>query len=74
MKCPLKSMGRLLLTTPRCGLGPSFRPLKQMQNVFSFMLLNTALFSKQGTNSYVSVSVILSSYEVIPALLSVNLL
>lgn len=45
-----------------------------MQNVFSFMLLNTALFSKQGTNSYVSVSVILSSYEVIPALLSVNLL
>lgn len=74
MKSLLKSMGRLLLASLRGGLGPSFRPLKQMQNLFSFVLLNIALFSKQVTNSYVSVSVILYSYEVIPALLSVNLL
>lgn len=47
MKSLLKSMGRLLLASLRGGLGPSFRPLKQMQNLFSSVLLNIALFSKQ---------------------------
>lgn len=47
MKSSLKSMGRLLLASLEGGLGPNFRPLKQMQNLFSFLLLNIVVFSKQ---------------------------
>lgn len=47
MKSWLKSMGRLLLASLRGGLHPNFKPLKQMQSLFSFVLLNIALFSKQ---------------------------
>lgn len=51
MKNSLKSMGRLLLASLVDELGPSFKPLKQMQNLFSFVLLNIAFFSKQRTQT-----------------------
>lgn len=48
MKSLLKSMGRLLLACLRGGLGPSFRPQKQMQNLFSFVLWTLLYFLNRG--------------------------